>query len=150
MKHHQRKKKISSGWQSFKSLQLATDRISTEIYTHLARHKLTVSQFGVLQVLHTDGPMYQISLAARIAKTTGNLTTVIDNLEKRDLVKRVREQKDRRYFKVELTPEGKKLIRKVYPAHVKRVEQVMEKLTGEEQESLRALCTKLLESGHEG
>jgi len=150
MKHHKQMKRISTGWQSFKSLQLATDHISTEIYTHLTRHKLTVSQFGVLQALHTEGPMHQISLAAQIAKTTGNLTTVIDNLEKRDLVKRVREQKDRRYFKVELTPEGKKLIRKVYPAHVKRVEQVMEKLTGEEQEALRKLCTKLLESGHEG
>lgn len=150
MKQRKRTRKTSTGWQSFESLQVATDHISSEVYSLLARHKLTVSQFGILKALHVDGPMHQINLAEQIAKTTGNITTVIDNLEKRDLVKRVRELKDRRYFKVELTPAGKKLIRKVYPAYVKRVELVMGKLTDEQQEALKTLCVKLLESDEKG
>mgnify|MGYP001068833497 CR=1 FL=1 len=85
-------------------------------------------------------------LAEQILKTTGNITTVIDNLEKHELVQRVREVKDRRYFQVILTPEGEKLIRKIFPSHVKRVQQVMDLLTPEEQETLRVLCLKLEQS----
>jgi MarR family 2-MHQ and catechol resistance regulon transcriptional repressor len=93
--------------------------------------------------------MYQIALARHIGKTTGNLTTVIDNLEKRGLVRRVREQRDRRYYKVEPTPEGRKLIRKAYPAHVRQVERVMGKLTAGEQDMLSTLCTRLHETEDE-
>ncbi|MDD3618924.1 MAG: MarR family transcriptional regulator [Desulfobulbaceae bacterium] len=108
-----------------------------------------MSQFSVLQALHTEGSMYQIALARHIGKTTGNLTTVIDNLEKRGLVRRVREQRDRRYYKVEPTPEGRKLIRKAYPAHVRQVERVMGKLTAGEQDMLSTLCTRLHETEDE-
>lgn len=147
MKEIKRMRNTSKRLQIFQSFQLAADHIARQVYSLLTRHKLTVSQFGVLQAIYREGPLHQIRLAEHIAKTTGNLTTVVDNLEKRDLVKRVREQKDRRYFKVELTPGGKKLIGKVYPAHVKRVQQVLEKLTDEEQEALKTLCAKLLAAG---
>jgi len=149
MKPHRRTKKVSLGLQSFVSLQTAADRVSSDVYTRLTRYRLTMSQFSVLQALHTEGPMYQIALARHIGKTTGNLTTVIDNLEKRGLVKRVREKRDRRYYKVEPTPEGRKLIRKAYPAHIRQVERVMAKLTAEEQNMLSTLCTRLLETENE-
>lgn len=128
---------------AFSELSKTANTVSTEIHKHLAEHKLTTSQFGVLEALHKLGSMYQRDLAHEIVKTTGNITTVIDNLEKNDLVRREREAKDRRYFLVVLTPKGNKLIKKIYPSHVKQIELAMKRLTGAEQEKLLAICEKL-------
>jgi len=143
MKQQKRAKKESLAVSAFSALQRTANIISNEAHKTLGSHNLTVSQFGVLEALHTLGPMYQRDLAEQILKTTGNITTVIDNLEKRDLVKRVREMKDRRYFQVELTPEGSKLIKKLYPAHVKRIEKIMGTLIKGEQDEFKRLCMKL-------
>lgn len=143
MKQQKRTKKGSMAVTAFASLQRCANIISNEAHKTLGTHNLTVSQFGVLEALHKLGPMYQRDLAEQILKTTGNITTVIDNLEKRKLVKRVREMKDRRYFQIVLTPEGAKLIKKLYPAHVKRIEKIMGNLLKGEQDELKRLCTKL-------
>ncbi|MFZ5798190.1 MAG: MarR family transcriptional regulator [Desulfobulbus sp.] len=143
MKQQKKSKKESLGMSTFSALQRATSIVANEVHKNLGSNNLTVSQFGVLEALHVIGPMYQRDLAEQILKTTGNITTVIDNLEKRELVKRVREVKDRRFFQVVLTPEGEKLIRRIYPAHVKRVQQVMDLLTAEEQEEFKRLCMKI-------
>lgn len=128
---------------TFSRLSKTANITSTEVHKPLAKHKLTVSQFGVLEALYKLGPMYQRDLAREIVKTTGNITTVIDNLEKNDLVRRERETKDRRYFMVVLTTKGEKLIKKIYPAHAKQIELVMQRLTPAEQEKLLDICEKL-------
>lgn len=143
MKQQKKTKKETLGMTSFAALQRCVSIVSGEVHKILGPHNLTVSQFGVMEALYVYGPMYQRDLAEQILKTTGNITTVIDNLEKRELVKRVREVKDRRYFQVVLTPEGDKLIRKIFPSHVKRVQQVMDLLSPEEQEEFKRLCLKL-------
>lgn len=146
MQQQKKAKKGSLAVTAFAGLQRCTSIISNVAHKTLGAHNLTVSQFGVLEAIHKLGPMYQRDLAEQILKTTGNITTVIDNLEKRKLVKRIREMKDRRYFKVELTPEGAKLIKKLYPAHVKRIEKIMGNLLKGEQDELMRLCTKLDEA----
>lgn len=143
MVKRKRTKKDSLAVATFSGLSKTANVVSTEVHKHLAKHKLTTSQFGVLEALHKLGPMYQRDLAQQIVKTTGNITTVIDNLEKNDLVRREREAKDRRYFMVVLTAKGEKLIKKIYPVHAKQIEQVMKRLTKAEQEKLQKICAKL-------
>ena len=53
---------------------------------------LTVSQFGVLEALHHLGPMHQRKIGSKLLKSGGNITMVIDNLERRGLVERHRNQ----------------------------------------------------------
>jgi len=138
-----RTRKDSLSVATFARLSKTANIVSMEVHRHLAKHRLTVSQFGVLEALHKLGPMYQRDLAREIVKTTGNITTVIDNLEKNDLVRREREAKDRRYFMVVLTTKGESLIKKIYPAHAKQIELTMKRLTKVEQERLMKLCEKL-------
>ena len=143
MVKRKRTKKDSLAVATFSGLSKTVNIVSTEVHKHLSKHKLTTSQFGVLEALHKLGPMYQRDLAQQIVKTTGNITTVIDNLEKNDLVRREREAKDRRYFMVVLTAKGEKLIKKIYPVHAKQIELVMKRLTKAEQERLQKICAKL-------
>ncbi len=121
----------------------SSNTISAEVNNFLARYKLTMSQFGVLEALYHVGSMYQRDLAEKILKTTGNITTVIDNLEKRKLVERQREMKDRRYFKVVLTPAGKRLTKKIFPDYAAQIEKSMHRLNMTEQKELGKLCRKL-------
>jgi MarR family 2-MHQ and catechol resistance regulon transcriptional repressor len=128
---------------TFIKLVRATETVSNRIHRHLAETDLTVSQFGVLEALFHLGPLNQRDLAEKLLKSGGNMTLVIDNLEKRELVKREREVDDRRCIKVCLTQKGHQLISRIFPSHVAAVVNEIGILTPDEQEELGRLCRKL-------
>jgi MarR family transcriptional regulator, 2-MHQ and catechol-resistance regulon repressor len=121
----------------------AAESVSTRLHQHVGDAGLTPSQFGALEALLHVGPMCQRDLGEKLLKSTGNITMVVDNLEKRGLVRRVRDVEDRRYVTVHLTEEGERLIRGIFPAHVRTILEQMSVLTPEEQEELGRLCRKL-------
>ncbi len=121
----------------------ATESVTHRLQPYLDTHKLTVTQFGVLEALFHLGAMHQRDLAEKLLKSGGNITLVIDNLEKRQLVKRDREAGDRRCISVSLTLEGKQLISDIFPAHVEAIAQQMSILSLDEQAELGRLCKKL-------
>jgi MarR family 2-MHQ and catechol resistance regulon transcriptional repressor len=104
---------------------------------------LSYSQFAVLEALYHVGPLHLGELARRILKSSGNLTLVVDNLEKRGLVKRQQQGNDKRFFLATITPSGRKLIAKIFPGHARQIVEVMDRLTPAEQEELAGLCRKL-------
>lgn len=121
----------------------ATESATHRIHRHLESHKLTVTQFAVLEVLFHLGAMHQRDIAEKLLKSGGNITLVVDNLEKRQLVQRDREVGDRRCISVSLTPAGKQLISDIFPAHVAEIARQMCILSLEEQAELGRLCKKL-------
>jgi MarR family 2-MHQ and catechol resistance regulon transcriptional repressor len=104
---------------------------------------VTESQFGVLEALLHLGPTCQRDLASKILKSAGNLTTVIDNLERRGLVERRRGGGDRRLVTVHLTDAGEDLIREVLPRNVAVIVEAFSVLSAEQQQQLAALCRTL-------
>src|SRR5437867_12678480 len=67
---------------------------------------LTPSQFAVLEALYHLGSLTQGEVSSKILKSTSNITTVIDNLERAGLVHRERDAKDRRVIHINLTEAG--------------------------------------------
>lgn len=128
---------------SYIKLSRAFETVTTAINAHLHNHDLTISQFGVLEALFHLGPMQPGQLAAKILKSSGNLTLVIDNLVKQGLVTRQRRADDRRRIDIELTSEGQALIEAIFPGHAVGVAQTMGVLTTNEQTQLAVLCRKL-------
>lgn len=125
----------------------AAESLSARINLSLSKYDLTESQFGVLEALHHLGPLSQTALAKKLLKSGGNMTTVIDNLEKSDLVERKRgmvqqssTKKDRRYFSVHLTQKGKNKINEVLPTQVKLIVDELSILNSEEQKELQRIC----------
>lgn len=104
---------------------------------------LTLSQFAVLEALYHVGPLNLGDLARRILTSSGNLTLVVDNLEKRGLAKRHQQGHDKRFIMATITPAGRKLMAKIFPQHSKRIVEVMSRLTRAEQDQLGRLCRKL-------
>ena len=128
---------------TFVKLMRATDAVNQSTHKHLMEVNLTISQFGILEALYHLGPMCQRDIAKKILKSTANITTVIDNLEKRGLVKRKRSKDDRRYINLHLTNTGLKLIERVLPDHFQGIVDRLQLLTTEEQKQLASLCKKL-------
>jgi MarR family 2-MHQ and catechol resistance regulon transcriptional repressor len=128
---------------AFVKLIRASESVSARIHRHLADAGLSISQFGVLEAIYHLGPLSQSEIAKKVLKSTGNITLVIDNLEKRDLVKRERQQADRRYYAVRLTTRGRKHISGIFPRHAAKIMEEMGALNRAEQEALGKLCRKL-------
>ena len=121
----------------------ASNTIISRVGKTRAGHKLTVSQFGILEALYHLGPLNQRDLALKILKSGPNITTVIDNLERAGLVRRERNLEDRRSYTVSLTAGGQELIERAFPDHVQAIVEAMNKLSPEEQDELARLCRKL-------
>ena len=128
---------------AFVKLMRASESVSSDVHRHLAHTKLSMSQFGILEALYHLGPMCQKDIAQKILKSAGNITMVIDNLEKRDLVVRKRSSGDRRYYEVSLTDKGNRLIAEIFPAHATRVRERMSSLSSGELKKLGRLLKKL-------
>ena len=128
---------------AFIKLIRAANSVSARVEARLSDIELTVSQFGVLEALYHLGPLFQKDLGRKILKSGGNITMVVDNLEKRGLVVRTRDEKDRRHISVAITPKGQTVIRSFFPGHVERIVREMAALTKAEQEELGRLCKKV-------
>jgi MarR family 2-MHQ and catechol resistance regulon transcriptional repressor len=128
---------------AYVKLMRASESMTAKIHRHLTDAGLTVTQFGVLEALYNLGPLNQREIARKILKSSGNITLVIDNLEKRGLVKRERSNEDRRSYAVDLTAAGRKMIGTIFPRHAAKVVEEMKALTGAEQEELSRLCRKM-------
>ncbi len=128
---------------TYTQLIRAADTVTWRMHGHLSGYGLTISQFGVLEALYHKGPLCQRDIGIKILKSRGNITTVIDNLEKRNLVAREKNPEDRRYMTVVLTPEGSDLIASIFPIHAKIALEVFSVLQDSEVRQLGKLLKKL-------
>ena len=128
---------------TYVKLMRAAESITSRVHKHLSSVGLTVSQFGVLEAIFHLGPLSQRDLGRKILRSSGNITMVIDNLERRHLVRRERDTSDRRIFIIHLTNEGQKLIRKIFPSHAALITKEMSVLNSTDQKILGDLCKKV-------
>jgi MarR family 2-MHQ and catechol resistance regulon transcriptional repressor len=135
---------------AFINLARATNSVQARLTVQLEGEGLTVGQFGVMEALLHLGPMSQCTLGEKLLRSGGNITLVIDNLEKHGLVRRERQTEDRRTIVIHLTPKGLRLIKRVFPEHAKMILKEMSQLGPNEQEDLRRLCRKLGRGGKSG
>jgi MarR family 2-MHQ and catechol resistance regulon transcriptional repressor len=128
---------------AYTKLMRAAESVTGRTTRIMAASDLTISQFGILEALFHKGPLCQRDLATKILKSTGNITMVIDNLERRRLVRRERTAEDRRYITIHLTDEGQLLIAEVFPRVLAAIMGEMSILKETEQKELGRLCRML-------
>ena len=127
---------------AFIKLARAAETVSVRIHAVLPK-SLTVTQFGVLEALHHIGPLCQSELAEKLLKSGGNLTLVVDNLEKAGYVLRERDPADRRFVVVRLTEKGQSFITGLFPKVVANVTREMSVLSSTELADFGRLCKKI-------
>ncbi len=104
---------------------------------------LTQPQFSVLDVLGHLGPMKVGQICNKMLVSGGNMTLVLDNLEKSDLIERLHSKDDRRAIVVQLTKKGKDLFNSIFSKHADFISDTFEPISNSEQKDLGKLLKKL-------
>src|SRR6202166_1752315 len=110
----------------FLDLMRTTDMLSRSLVGILKAEDLSANQYNVLRILrgaHDALPCGEI--ASRMITRDPDIPRLLDRLEKRGLISRCRETKDRRMVMAKITPEGLKLLARldepVQAAHRKQL-----------------------------
>ena len=110
-------------------LWIALARAHNAVQAHaaedVARHGLTLGEFGVLEALFHKGPMLLGEVQRLILVSSGGITWLVDRLEKRRLVERRECPGDRRARLAALTPAGETLVREAFPAHAAHIKAAL-------------------------
>jgi len=121
----------------------ASRAVLARVEANLAEHSLTLNQLGVLEAILHKGALTHRELGRKVLTSAGNMTDVVDKLEQRGLVRRVRHTGDRRSVKVELTDEGRAMTEAMFPAHARRIHAAMGGLNDTELYQLGELLRRL-------
>ena len=134
---------MSDALDAYVKLLRASRAVLARVEPRLAAAGLTTTQFGVLEAILHKGPLSQRDLSQKVLTSPGNMTDLIDKLETRGLVRRIRQKTDRRAVRVELTGEGRMLIEPLFAAHAGDIDEAMAGLDGTELRQLGTLLRKL-------
>ena len=91
------------------------DRLRRRGEALLAPHDVTLQQFNVLRILRGARPegLCTLTIAQRMIEQTPGITRLIDRLEQKGLVRRVRSEEDRRQVWCRITPAGERLLERL-------------------------------------
>lgn len=106
---------------------------------------LNVAQFDVLAQVGSSKGITQQELADRLLVTKGNISQLLDRMERQGLLRRCQEG---RTNTISLTAAGQQLFSSVFPAQENMITQQFSVLTSEEVEQLTRLLRKLDHSIH--
>jgi DNA-binding MarR family transcriptional regulator len=104
---------------------------------------LSPRAWGVLSTLAESGPLTQIELATTMAIDRTAMVYLLDDLEQRALVKRVRSPRDRRAFLIHLTPRGRDTQRRAAAALAGAAETLLAPLDAAERRQLVDLLARI-------
>ena len=141
--HHQGSAEEVQALDTFVKLSRATDALQAAVMRSLMAEELTPTQFGVMEALLHLGPLRPKTLGQKLLKSGANITTVLDNLEKKGLLRREASAEDRRSLVVHLTPKGRKAIASIFPRHAETITRLLGHLSAAEQADLSRLSKKL-------
>ena len=112
---------------------------------------VTLPQFDVLSELERAGdPLTMSQLSKELMVSNGNVTGVIDRLEKTEFVKRVRAEHDRRIQFIELTAKGRKEFNRMASRHERWVAELLSELSMTDMNQLQDLLLKARQSVSSG
>ena len=118
---------------------------ANEIYTKELNKKFQVSapQLQSLLTLYANGPLPLSNIAKLIMVKSSTVTGIIDRLEQKGFVSRVRDSKDRRVINIELTEGGRHLVEDAPPPFQQKIVSGLKKFSENETKQIITALTKL-------
>lgn len=128
----------------FSSLRKITNAV--EAYSAKLKDKtgINASQLSCLLVLSKAGPLPLSKLSKKVSLSPSMITSLVDQLEKKELVVRKRKTTDRRVVSIELTDKGKEKVKNTPPSFQELLIESLRYINEEEKESLHQNLSRLL------
>ena len=116
-----------------------------ELYTKELNKIYNVSstQLNCLLILYENGPLSPSQIAKYILVNSSTVTGIIDRLEQKDLVQRLRNSPDRRVITIQLTDSGKILAEHAPPPIQQKIIDGLNRLSENEIDQIALILTKL-------
>lgn len=103
----------------------------------------SLTDFAVLEVLLHKGSLPVNTIGDKVLLTSGSITTAVDRLERKALVKREKSELDRRVVLVHLTEAGRELITQAFDQHAENLDRLFDVFDDEERAQFAKLSRKL-------
>jgi len=124
-------------------LSRALDATMPDYRELFARYKLTEQQWRVLRVLWSAKKVTSVDLSSRTLLPAPSLVGILDRLEKKQLVSRVRSVEDRRVVFIIATAEGRALEAQVTPQVSEIDQKLRARVTPEEWQAMARILQKI-------
>jgi DNA-binding MarR family transcriptional regulator len=124
---------------AYKTLHRAVDK-------NLEPVGMRIQELRLLFTLDHLGAVPMSVLAEEQVTTQASITGLVDDLEERSLVERIRSKDDRRVINVGITRKGKEALEKGLALHKEFVDNILSDLTDREAEQLASVMEKLREA----
>jgi len=120
---------------------------SAELYSKELnkKHAISAAQLNCLLSLHEHGPLPPSQIARYMLVKSSTVTGVVDRLEQKMLVKRVRNSPDRRVITIELTAQGRQLAKNAPPPIQQKIIDGLKKISGPEMDHISNALLSLIE-----
>jgi MarR family transcriptional regulator, 2-MHQ and catechol-resistance regulon repressor len=116
---------------------------SKYLYAGLAETGIDDTDFRILEVLLSKGPLPVNTIGPKVFLTPGSISTAVDRLVARGLVNRVESPEDRRVRIVSLTTKGKGLIAPIFRKHAAEIARVFADASPKELRALETILKKI-------
>lgn len=111
----------------------------------LANYPITPSQFIALQWIAEQDNLTIGDLSKKIGLAFSTTTDIIDRMEQNSLIKRIRDEHDRRVVRLQILEKGQKIINAVIEERRDYLKRVLDHLTEEKQKQLNDILQLLHE-----
>jgi len=105
---------------------------------------VSAAQYVILSTLWYERARTAAQICKEISYSPGAMTRMLDRLEQKQLVRRVRLEYDRRAVELELSPAGKEVFPKLLAVSEKVIERYFGKFNKQELEQFEALLNRML------
>ncbi|WP_019242835.1 MULTISPECIES: MarR family winged helix-turn-helix transcriptional regulator [Bacillus] len=126
-----------------KELRYIASIIKQEGRVLLNNYAITPPQFVALQWLNEDGDMTIGELSNKMFLACSTTTDLVDRMEKKELLMRVKDENDRRVVRIHLLEEGKRIIEDVIEQRQDYLNNILSDYSDEEISSLNRSLLKL-------
>lgn len=139
------KKELPLSRKAIVNLLYTENWISDQINSELKVYDISIQQFNVLRILkgQEGKPANLSTIQERMVSKMSNTTRLVDKLIKKDLVKRVTCESNRRKVEITITEQGYKFLEEVSPAMNNFEKRITSNLSQEELITLNNLLNKL-------
>jgi MarR family 2-MHQ and catechol resistance regulon transcriptional repressor len=129
---------ITTGPKLWTVLARAYRSMAEVMEASVAEEGMCLSDFAVMEVLLHKGSLPISTIGEKVLLTNASMTSAVDRLEQRGLVRRINSDADRRVRLVDLTGCGRKLITDVFGRHAVEIERMMGGLDAAERDGMRS------------
>ena len=150
----------SASYQPGKSIGAMLSRVKAEMLAALDRElaadkrlaplEMSAAQYIIMANLAGPEPKSASDLCKGISYDAGAMTRMLDRLEAKGLIRRMRSAQDRRLMHLELTDEGRAAYPRMREMSMAVANRFLRGFTRAEARQLESLLARMLDNAHEG